>query len=73
MTAAPPPDDPALTVRVDIGRCASSGTCAAAYPDLFLLEDDGTLVVLAPVPRTALEDVRDAAEMCPMAAIEFDA
>jgi ferredoxin len=72
MTAAPLPDDAALAVRVDAGRCASSGTCAAAYPGLFRLADDGSLVVLAPVPRTALADVREAAEMCPMAAIEFD-
>jgi ferredoxin len=72
MTAAPPPDEPALTIRVNAGLCVSSGTCAAAYPAVFRLEDDGSLLVLDPVPRSALEDVRDAAEMCPMAAIEFD-
>ncbi len=67
-----PPPEGALTVRIDAGRCVSSGTCAAAHPDVFRLQDDGALVVLTPVSRSALEQVRDAAEMCPMAAIDFD-
>jgi ferredoxin len=69
---APAPEDAVLVVRVDASRCVSSGTCAAAHPDLFSLADDGTLRVVTPVYRSAIEDVRDAAEMCPMAAIEFE-
>ncbi|WUI01422.1 ferredoxin [Spirillospora sp. NBC_00431] len=60
-----------MKIEVDTGRCCSSGMCAMTAPQVFdQSEDDGTVVLLDPVP--AGEDhaaVLEAAEMCPSGAI----
>ncbi|QGK69220.1 ferredoxin [Allosaccharopolyspora coralli] len=55
------------SVEVDQDTCVGSGMCNAAAPELFLLEGS-TSVALRPTAEPA-EDVRDAAESCPVEAI----
>ena len=57
-------------VEVDRDRCASTGGCEAAAPDVFEVGDDGVLVVLRPEPdHTDLPDVRAAVRACPTRAL----
>jgi ferredoxin len=57
-------------VEVDRDRCASTGGCEAAAPDVFEVGDDGVLVVLRPEPDDAdLPDVRAAVRACPTRAL----
>ena len=51
-------------------RCASTGGCEAAAPDVFEVGDDGVLVVLRPEPdERDLPDVRTAVRTCPTRAL----
>ena len=53
-------------VEVDRDRCASTGGCEAAAPDVFEIGDDGALVILQPEPsEDLLPDVRTAIAACP--------
>ena len=57
-------------VEVDRDRCASTGGCEAAAPDVFEVGDDGVLVVLRPEPDDRdLPDVRAAVASCPTRAL----
>jgi len=55
---------------VDLDRCIVSGTCEAALPALFELDDEGTLRVLHdPVPDELVAQARAAAASCPSRAL----
>jgi ferredoxin len=57
-------------IEVDRDRCASTGGCEAAAPDVFEVRDDGVLVVLRPEPDGRdLPDVRSAVATCPTRAL----
>ena len=57
-------------VEVDRDRCASTGGCEAAAPDVFVVGDDGVLVVVRPEPDDRdLPDVRAAVRTCPTRAL----
>ena len=57
-------------VEVDRDRCASTGGCEAAAPDVFEVGDDGVLVVLKPeLDARDLPDVRAAVAACPTRAL----
>jgi ferredoxin len=61
----------AAHVQVDLGLCASTGTCEMVAPDLFEITDDGDLVVLAdPVPADQVDAARKAARACPTRALK---
>jgi ferredoxin len=55
-------------------RLAASGHCVLAAADVFdQREEDGTIVLLNPIPPAQLaEDVRRAAALCPARAITVD-
>lgn len=60
-----------MRAGVDTERCIGSGMCALTAGEVFdQREDDGKAVVLRPEPPAdAWEAVRDAAGLCPTAAI----
>jgi ferredoxin len=61
-----------VRVTVDLDMCASTGGCAQTCPEVFEIRDDGYLYVLIEEPPVELHDrVRDAADLCPTAAIEL--
>ena len=61
-----------MRVTVDLDMCASTGGCAQNCPEVFEIREDGYLHVLIDEPPADLHDrVRDAADLCPTAAIEL--
>ena len=59
-------------MTVDLDMCASTGGCAQTCPEVFEIRDDGYLYVLIEEPPVEIQDrVRDAADLCPTAAIEL--
>ena len=62
-----------MRVELDEPKCVASGQCVLAAPDVFdQREDDGIAVVLTERPAAErLESVREAAALCPAAAIRL--
>ncbi|MFJ5265079.1 ferredoxin [Streptomyces sp. NPDC088387] len=60
-----------MRVELDEPRCVASGQCVMAAPDVFdQREEDGIAFVLDEEPGAgALDEVREAAALCPAAAI----
>lgn len=62
-----------MKIIVHPERCMATGQCRAAAPDVFGADDDGWVRLLEPRPAAdRLDDVRNAAESCPLAAIEVN-
>ncbi len=61
----------AMRVHVDQEKCCGAGSCVLSAPDVFDQRDeDGIVVVLDAQPPAELhEAVREAAAICPAAAI----
>jgi ferredoxin len=64
----------AMKVRVDDGKCCGAGQCVLLAPEVFDQRDeDGIVVLLDPEPAPDLRPaVREAAAVCPAAAITVD-
>lgn len=61
-----------MKVTVDYDICASTGSCMQVCPEVFEVRSDGYLYVLQETPPPELHDrVREAAELCPTAAISL--
>jgi ferredoxin len=62
-----------MRITVDTGRCIGSGRCASMDPDVFdQSEEDGTSLLLDEAPSVEHHSaVREAAELCPAAAIRL--
>jgi ferredoxin len=62
-----------LRIELDEPRCVAAGQCAMVAPDVFdQREDDGVAIVLDATPPPALDaEVREAAAVCPAAAIRL--
>jgi len=60
-----------MLVAVDQEKCCSAGTCVMLAPQVFdQRDDDGIVVLLDARPAQELHaTVREAADMCPAAAI----
>lgn len=60
-----------MRVVLDEPKCVAAGQCVVAAPDVFdQRDDDGVAVVLDETPGPELhDDVREAAAVCPAAAI----
>jgi ferredoxin len=59
-----------MRVHVDMEKCIGSGMCTGFAPDVFELDDAGTLRLLAEtVPAHAEPAVGDAVACCPVEAI----
>ncbi|MDQ3738874.1 MAG: ferredoxin [Actinomycetota bacterium] len=62
-----------MKVVVDYEMCASTGSCAQVCPEVFELRSDGNLYILQEEPPASLHDsVREAADLCPTAAITVE-
>ena len=62
-----------MKVSVNFVGCASSGACLQVCPEVFAVRSVGSLSVLQEQPGPELADkVREAADMCPTAAITVD-
>ncbi len=63
-----------MKIIVDEGRCCGAGQCVLVAPDVFdQRDDDGIVVLLDAEPAPAqYAAVREAASVCPAAAIEID-
>lgn len=59
-----------MNVEVDIPKCVASGQCVLIAPDVFDQDDDGMVILLDSNPPSHLhDDTREAAMVCPAAAI----
>lgn len=60
-----------MKVTVDQDKCCAGGNCVMLAPDVFDQRDsDGVVVLLTDAPGEDLHDaVREAADVCPSAAI----
>lgn len=62
-----------MKVTVDYDICASTGSCMQVCPEVFEVRRDGFLYVLQEEPPAELHvSVREAADMCPTAAISLE-
>ena len=60
-----------MKVNVDRDSCIGCGLCADICPDVFELDDEDIAVVKQdPVPSDLEDDVKDAADQCPVECIE---
>jgi ferredoxin len=64
-----------MKVTVDQEKCCAGGNCVVLAPDVFDQRDeDGVVVLLTDTPPADLHDaVREAADVCPAAAIFLSA
>jgi ferredoxin len=61
-----------MRVEVDQPKCVASGQCVLAAPDVFDQDDDGIVELLSRRPAPDRHaDVREAAAICPAAAIRL--
>ena len=62
-----------MKVTVDQDKCCGAGQCVMLAPEVFDQRDeDGVVVLLEPEPAAHLEAaIREAANVCPAAAIEL--
>jgi len=61
-----------MKVNVNFDNCASTGGCMQVCPEVFEVRNDGFLYILQEEPGAELHaKVREAAELCPTAAIEL--
>ncbi|HEV7960964.1 MAG TPA: ferredoxin [Actinoplanes sp.] len=60
-----------MQISVDEDKCCGAGQCVLLAPDVFdQREEDGVVVLLDPAPgESQVDAVRNAAAMCPAAAI----
>lgn len=62
-----------MKVNVNFDNCASTGGCMQVCPEVFEVRNDGFLYILQEEPGPELHaKVREAAELCPTAAIELE-
>ena len=59
----------AMRVEVDQERCAAVGRCAGIAPEVFDQRDEDGVVILLDATPAARGPVREAALLCPSAAI----
>ena len=59
-----------IKLNVDLQRCDANGTCAALMPDVFRIDQDGTLEQLrSEVEEAREDDLEEVILCCPMGAI----
>lgn len=61
-----------MEVRVDFDLCQGHGVCEGEAPEVFQVDDDGTLTLLQDNPPEELRlDIERAVKHCPTAAISL--
>jgi ferredoxin len=62
-----------MRVRVDRDLCEANAVCAGLVPEVFEVDDEDNLIILAPVVPAALAaQVRHAVRSCPKTALSLD-
>ncbi|GAB2783780.1 hypothetical protein GCM10027073_15670 [Streptomyces chlorus] len=67
-------EEPGPLLRVDHAACCRSGACSLVAPDLFDQGEDGKVLLKNPrPPGHLLAAAEEAADYCPVSAIELEA
>ena len=61
-----------MRVTVDEEACIACGLCAETCPEVFELKDDKVIAKMEEVPEEWVESCREAAEECPVEAIQVE-
>ena len=61
-----------MRVTVNEEECIGCGLCAETCPEVFELKDDKALAKMEEVPEDLVESCREAAEECPVEAIQAE-
>jgi ferredoxin len=61
-----------MKVTVDEETCIGCGVCSDTCPEVFELNDDKARVKVSEVPKDAAATCREAAENCPVEAIQIE-
>ncbi len=61
-----------MKVRVDEETCIGCGLCADTCPEVFEMNDDKARVKADEVPEDVADTCREAAENCPVEAIQIE-
>lgn len=62
-----------ITIKVDMDKCQHYGQCVYEAPNIFKLNENDKLEYLASADESERENVKSAADICPMQAIQvFD-
>jgi ferredoxin len=61
-----------VRIAVDYDKCSGLGMCESIAPDVFEVEDDGSLTLhLTEVPEGREDEIREACEACPTEALSL--
>ena len=58
-----------MKITVDLDKCQDHGQCAIAAPVAFRMNDEGNLEYETTVDDAYLDEVEEAADVCPVQAI----
>jgi len=61
-----------MKVTVDEETCIGCGLCSETCPEVFEMTDDKVTVKVDEVPKDAIKTCREAAENCPVEAIQIE-
>ncbi len=61
-----------MRVLIDEDACIGCGVCVESCPEVFEMGDDKASVKVDEVPEELVESCRDAAESCPVEAIQIE-
>ncbi|MFT4124813.1 MAG: ferredoxin [Gordonia sp. (in: high G+C Gram-positive bacteria)] len=62
-----------MRIKADFDLCESNGICVGMAPDVFDLDDDDYLVILADgVPSERAEELRQVVASCPKSALSLE-
>jgi ferredoxin len=61
-----------MKVTVDEETCIGCGLCSETCPEVFEMSDDKATVKVNKVPENAIKTCREAAENCPVEAIQIE-
>jgi ferredoxin len=61
-----------MKVMVDEETCIGCGLCSETCPEVFEMADDKAIVKVDKVPENAIKTCREAAENCPVEAIQIE-
>ncbi len=60
-----------MKVKVDEETCIGCGVCVDTCPEVFELGDDKAIAKVNEVPKDLVESCKEAADNCPVEAIEL--